>query len=561
MLLKEEIRNYLQATGKQQEELFQRAREIRDRYVGNHCFIRAVVEVTNNCRINCDYCEMRRSASLYRYDLTVNEILAAASNAVKQGIPTIVLQGGEIPQTTRLLRTVLPELKKKGLSVILCLGNKEPQEYECLRNAGADGYILKLETTNPALHQSLRHDSFLKRLRALYTLRHLGYHVGTGIICGLPGQTLDSLVDDLYFIGQQRWSMCSVSPYIPPTDAHSIRSLAGRPHGSLNMTLNAIAVLRLLQPAAMIPTVSALELVDTGGQVKGLQAGANVITVNFTPQSKRVHYRIYCKDRFIVELDHARQVVQRAGMSVTNAPSLGPVIVPGELLKPFFEEKWSEAAVSFSLDTSVYTFKNPLLEEIIENISDGPICDLGCGDGRYTIPLIKKGKGLIYAVDFSQAALDRLKNRLLHTIGLSSASNVRLELKDIRNIQLDNQFKLIILANVIHYLSPVEVAWLISTLTQYIRPNGGLYIGIETNIQMEYEPQKYFIFSNQYEHSPNAIRRLLIEAGLEPVGQPRESSIEARVILPPTVRHILNTPNVLYTRRFTLCELYAVRRR
>ena len=558
MLSKEEIRNYLQTTGIQQEELFERARAIRDQYVGPYCFMRAVLEITNKCRINCDYCEMRNSnKSLERYILSKDEILRVASSIVEQQISTVFLQGGEIPQTTDLMINVIPQLKVKNLSVLLCLGNKSYEEYERMRKAGADGYILKLETTNPALHQSLRHDSFLNRVSALYTLRNLGYHVGTGVICGLPGQTLDSLVDDLYFIGQQRWSMCSVSPYIPPSDAHLIPSLSGRSPGSMDMTLNVIAVLRLLQPAAMIPTVSALELLGRDGQVKGLMAGANVITVNFTPSDYRSNYRIYTKDRFIVALDHVKQVVQAAKMSISSAPSLGPVIVPSDLLQRFFEEKWSGA--QNPLEESVYTFKNPLLERIIKEISlDGPVCDLGCGDGRYTIPLLQKVKSYVHAVDFSESALERLKRRL-SLLSPGKGRNLYPELANILNMHLHDEYNLIILANVIHYFSPLEVTYLLNVLNKHIKKGSGIYIGIETNIHMQYEPQKYFIFSNQYEHLPHEIKCLLVEIGFE-IRKTLKTPIKIQVKLPPSLKHILNTTNDFYERQFTLYELYAIKR-
>ncbi len=46
----------------------------------------------------------------------------------------------------------------------------------------------------------------------------------------------------------------------------------------------------------------------------GLAAGANVLTVNFTPANERENYLIYGKDRYIVRNDHVNEIVAKSGM-------------------------------------------------------------------------------------------------------------------------------------------------------------------------------------------------------------------------------------------------------
>jgi biotin synthase len=54
----------------------------------------------------------------------------------------------------------------------------------------------------------------------------------------------------------------------------------------------------------------------------GLNAGADVLTINFTPLSFRVHYNIYARDRFVVTLRHAINTAKTAGLKVNSKVQL-----------------------------------------------------------------------------------------------------------------------------------------------------------------------------------------------------------------------------------------------
>jgi biotin synthase len=134
--------------------------------------------------------------------------------------------------------------------------------------------------------------------------------VGTGNIVGLPNQSLESVANDIMLGAALKPDFVSVSPFIPSEDT----PLKSWPHGDVNQTLNTLALWRIILKDALIPTVSALEKIRPQGQLLGFHAGANVITINFTPAEYRRKYPIYAKERFIVSLEHALNTIRLAGL-------------------------------------------------------------------------------------------------------------------------------------------------------------------------------------------------------------------------------------------------------
>lgn len=310
---KSEIIDLLQVRGGNQEALFSRARTVREENFGNRAIVRGVIEITDACRVDCDYCPMRRSGKNDRYIMDSDEIVEASKPIRDAGLKVVFLQGGEVPKTTETVGEAIPRIRDlfhDDVEILLCLGDKTREEYESLKKQGADSYILKHETSDPELHYRMRHVTLDSRLKRLRDLLNLGYRVGIGTIVGLPGQTLDSLADDIILPKEYGTHMTSCSPFIPVrgTPLETCQS------EDVETTLNTIALMRLLNPSALIPTVSALEKLQESGQVRGLNAGANVITINFTPERKRQMYRIYGRDRFIVQRDYALRTLEKAGL-------------------------------------------------------------------------------------------------------------------------------------------------------------------------------------------------------------------------------------------------------
>ncbi len=311
---------WLLAKDDQQKRLFAAARHARHTAFGNRVIVRGLMEVTNLCRVNCEFCPMRRDNTRRNtiFELSEAQILETAAQIKEAGINIVFLQAGEVKKTTQIVGKVLPKIRTMfggAVELLLCLGNKSEEEYIFLRNQGATSYILKHETSDPELNEKLRHSSFENRIEGLRTLVRTGYKVGTGTIVGLPGQTIESVADDLLLAREIGAHMVSASPFIPAPDT----PLAHNPPGDMNVTLNFIALARLMNPRWLIPSVSALESRRSGGQSAGLAAGANVLTVNFTPPNERENYLIYGKDRYIVGNDHVNEIVAKSGLERSSS--------------------------------------------------------------------------------------------------------------------------------------------------------------------------------------------------------------------------------------------------
>ncbi|WP_328345491.1 biotin synthase BioB [Micromonospora sp. NBC_00421] len=320
MLSTSEIRAALDARGSRQQELFAEARRLRDKHFARSIVLRGVIEVTNVCRVNCDYCPMRRDNTRYndRYFMSSDEIVQRAREIHEAGIDVILLQGGEAPRVLAAVKEAIAAIKELyggRVEVLLNLGSLTRDQYSELRQAGATSYILKHETSDAALHEQVRGETLESRLESLRDLLDLGYKVGTGFISDLPGQRIESIVDDIELAGRLGVHMCSVSPFAPAPDT----PLADQPSGSLDLALNSIACLRICYPHLLIPSVSALEKADSGGQARGLEAGANVLTINFTAESDRQRYLIYGKNRFVVRMQHVQEIVRNAGLGIRGS--------------------------------------------------------------------------------------------------------------------------------------------------------------------------------------------------------------------------------------------------
>lgn len=325
MLSEPDIVQLLQVRGGEQEQLFAAARQRRQEVHGDEVVVRGVTEITNQCRVNCQFCPMRRDNTRDNagFRMSTEDLVAAAATVRAHGIDVVFFQGGEIPQTTRTVGAAIPQIRELyggEVEILLNLGSKPRDEYAYLREQGATSYILKHETSDPQLSERMRYESLESRLAGLRDLLDLGFRVGTGAITGLPGQSLASIARDILLAHELGVHMCSMSPFIPAPDT----PLAGHPPGDADLALNAIAVSRLVEPRWLVPSVSALTKSRPGGQYRGFLAGANVLTINFTPDAQRDRYLIYGRERFVVRRDYATELVAQTGLRVRGSIFTGP---------------------------------------------------------------------------------------------------------------------------------------------------------------------------------------------------------------------------------------------
>ena len=280
--------------------LFMYAQSAAQKVYGKKIFIRGLVEISNHCKNDCYYCGIRRSnRNVCRYRLKKDDILACCKAGYEIGFRTFVMQGGEDAYfTDEIMCDIIKSIKENypDCAVTLSLGERSYESYKALREAGADRYLLRHESINPE-HYSLLHPESLtieNRRKCLYDLKSLGFQVGCGIMVGSPYQTPEHIAQDMEFIGQFKPHMVGIGPFIP----HHDTPFADRPAGSVEMTLILLAIVRLMNPQALIPATTALNSLDPQGRIKGILAGANVVMPNLSPEDVRANYTLYDNKAF-----------------------------------------------------------------------------------------------------------------------------------------------------------------------------------------------------------------------------------------------------------------------
>ena len=257
---------------------------------------------------------MRRdNRALDRFRLAVDQVLELLVHHRPAAITDIDIQAGEDPVAVQ--EVVLPlirQLRRTRLGITVCLGTLAHRDFDALREAGADYCVLKIETGDPVHYRDILAPGTLgQRLDTIRYLASNGWSVSSGIIVGLPGQTDEMILSSLEILGTLPLAGSSVSPFIAGGDT----PYATRPNGDLDLTLNCVALMRLGSPHWIIPAVSAMKMIGHDGYTRALNAGANLTTINLTPQECREQYPIYRRDRFIMDEDRVLSAIDRAGCS------------------------------------------------------------------------------------------------------------------------------------------------------------------------------------------------------------------------------------------------------
>lgn len=273
------------------EEAVQTAQKI----YGNRVFIRGLIEFTNYCKNDCYYCGIRRSNHCAdRYRLTKEEILSCTDTGYELGFRTFVLQGGEDPYfTDARICELVSEIRQKhpDCAITLSIGEKSKESYKRYFDAGADRYLLRHETANGTHYRRLHPDelSLEHRKQCLWDLKEIGYQVGCGFMVGSPGQTTETLYEDLQFIRELMPHMVGIGPFIPQKDT----PFAREPAGTMEQTLRLLSIIRLIHPHVLLPATTALGTIHPKGRELGIQSGANVVMPNLSPVDVRDKYKLY----------------------------------------------------------------------------------------------------------------------------------------------------------------------------------------------------------------------------------------------------------------------------
>jgi biotin synthase len=296
---RQQIREWLSLRGEEQRLFHQKAAALRDETVGNSLYFRGLVEASNICRNNCFYCGIRNgNRETDRYTLSTDQIISVMGEMAGLGFSSMVLQSGErndrafidyICETLEAIKTGFP-----GTVITLSVGEQSEKLYRRFYESGAERYLLRIETSKRSLYETLHPPdmSFSERIACLQSLKKTGYQVGTGVMIHLPGQDIDDLAEDILFFKEMDIDMCGMGPYVPHMNA-PLSFPQYRSYEAVNLTLNMIAALRYVMPDINIAATTALETIDSRGKEKGLNAGANVVMPQFSPEATRKDYHLY----------------------------------------------------------------------------------------------------------------------------------------------------------------------------------------------------------------------------------------------------------------------------
>ncbi len=284
--------------------LYKKAYEIKKQYVGTNVYFRGIVEFSNICEKDCYYCGIRRgNKNFKRYQMTEDEAVNAAMWAFQNDFASIVIQAGERTDT-KFISTIeniikrVKDLSNGELGITLSLGEQTQEVYQKWYNAGAHRYLLRIESSNPELYKKLHPEDHLfeSRINCIKSLKEIGYQTGSGVLIGVPGQTIDDLANDLFFLKELDVDMIGMGPYIVHTDtpmADLYENFESEKPHQLELALKMIALARIIMKDINIASTTALEALSNSGRELGLLAGANIIMPNITEVEFKSNYKLY----------------------------------------------------------------------------------------------------------------------------------------------------------------------------------------------------------------------------------------------------------------------------
>lgn len=301
----ETLAQLLQANPCESVFIYEKAAKIKEKYIGSKVYLRGLIELSNKCSKNCYYCGIRRgNMHTERYALSEEEIEEAVHFAINKNLGSIVIQSGELfnEQFICRIEKIIQKAKKLSsgkLGITLSCGEQEAETYRRWYAAGAHRYLLRIESSDRKLYYKIHPDdayhNFENRLSALQNLKKSGFQTGTGVMIGLPFQTIEHLAADLLFMREMDIDMCGMGPYVEHehTPLYQYRNILKSKKERVDLSLKMIALLRIMMKDINIASTTALQALDPNGRTKALQAGANILMPNITPGVYRNKYALY----------------------------------------------------------------------------------------------------------------------------------------------------------------------------------------------------------------------------------------------------------------------------
>lgn len=275
--------------------LFKSANFLRQKFHQNACCVHGIIEISNYCACGCAYCGIScHNKQLVRYRMSQEDILASARKAVcDYGFQALVLQSGEDPNLDIAMLTDTIVKIKRELDVLVCIsfGEVGLPGLERLYKAGARGILLRFESSNRQIYSKLHPNKELaQRIEHIRYAGQLGYIIMTGSLIGLPRQTEEDIINDIFLARRLKAEMYSFGPFLP----HQHTPLAQHPKPELEDIMKVLSLVRIIDPEnAKILITTALETLEPRARRSGLLCGANSVMLNVTPLKYRKLYNIY----------------------------------------------------------------------------------------------------------------------------------------------------------------------------------------------------------------------------------------------------------------------------
>ncbi len=286
--------SYCRAGKPEQNSLHELADFIRKKNTGDEIFLRGIIEFSNYCKRNCDYCGIRNNNNqVGRYRISEEEIIEICRNAPKNNIFTVVLQSGEDSfYTKEKLGGLIKKIKLNSEAAItVSVGERDYDTYKYWYDCGMDRYLIRFESYNKQIFQNIHpDDDYERRIECIKNLKKIGVQTGSGFMIGLPDETDEDIADNILFCRELQLDMIGIGPFIPnPQTPLGNYKLSA----DIDFYTSVISILRIANPKCHIPATTAFDAIDKNGRQLCLKRGANIFMPNITPQKYRTHYQLY----------------------------------------------------------------------------------------------------------------------------------------------------------------------------------------------------------------------------------------------------------------------------